>query len=130
MTASDWGDSAPAPTALTARTLNRYAVPLARPVTVCVVVRSSLFGTSVQAVSKAASPTCLTYCHRVIAEPPLPFEVQVSVICRSPPVTAGLLGAGGTVVEGGGTTGVVFSVVKVTPESPTASGVCEQALSL
>ena len=46
--ASDSGDAVPTPTAFTARTLNRCAVPLARPSTVWPVVEAPLFGTAIQ----------------------------------------------------------------------------------
>ena len=59
-------------------------------------VLAPLFGTSVQALSQFA-PTFLRYFHLVMAEPPLPPEVQPRITAWWRAATVGLLGAGGLV---------------------------------
>ena len=45
---------------------------------------------------QSLEPSFCWYSHSVMAEPPSPLEVHVSVTCPSPASTAGLPGAGGT----------------------------------
>ena len=97
-------DSAPVPTALTARTTKLYAVPLVRPVTtVLVAVPVGL------TVRCTVVPVRTSTWYPVIADPPsLAGAVQLRVTDASPAAAVTAVGAPGAVVAAGAA-GMVWS---------------------
>lgn len=91
MTLFDAELSAPVPTAFVAFTLNVYAVPLVRPVTV--------IGDPLPVAVMLPGVDVTVYC--VIALPPLLGALNETVACAFPAVAETLVGAPGTVGAAG-----------------------------
>ena len=94
MTAVAESDAAPSPVVFAARTWKGQEAPLARPVTVWLVVEAPLPEMSVQAV-QALAAVWRRNCQTVIGEPPSPPEVHDREASPSPPVAVRAVGLPG-----------------------------------
>ena len=98
------GAAGPAPAAFTARSLNRYSVPLSKPSKETDTVEASLPGTAVHVPQPGAGGAARTR----YSQPVMPASEgssQVSVTLPSPPVALSPAGRAGGTAGGGGTYG-------------------------
>lgn len=93
VTAFERADDGPVPTALVAATVNVYAVPLERPLTVTLVARKTVFGVC------ASSPMYGVTMYEVMALPPFAGALQVTVALSSPALAVTPVGAAGLVAR-------------------------------
>ena len=116
-----FGAAFPPPAAFTARTLNRYSVPLVSPVTTWDVVDAPLLGIAVH--SPQATPAHRTwYSYRVMLESDGLFHERVTILL--PPLAVSPVGAAGGAGVGVGVSTGVGVAVGAGVGVAVAGGVC------